>query len=114
MSCHGHQHQFGGVEHVHRAGPFFRAVNQLAKARAAVGSNLEGLKYYHGGQATLKNNLSAANSRLTDVDLGQRKHELREIQHPGAVGHGAAGAGECAAAVRFEIAVIKHDSRFPC
>jgi flagellin-like hook-associated protein FlgL len=71
MSCHGHQHQFGGVEHVHRAGPFFRADNQLAKARAAVGSNLEGLTYYHDGLTTLKNNLSAANSRVTDVDDAQ-------------------------------------------
>jgi flagellin len=47
------------------------AVNQLASDRAAIGSNLESLSYYNDQLSTLKNNLSAANSRITDVDVAQ-------------------------------------------
>ena len=47
------------------------AINQLASDRANVGLNLETLGYYHEHISTLKNNLSAANSRITDVDVAQ-------------------------------------------
>ena len=47
------------------------AINQLASDRAAIGSNIESMSYYTDQLATLKNNLSAANSRITDVDVAQ-------------------------------------------
>jgi len=45
------------------------AISQLASDRAAIGSNIESLGYYSAQLGTLKNNLSAANSRITDVDV---------------------------------------------
>ena len=48
-----------------------KVINALAKSRADLGSNLESLNYYHDQIAGLKNNLSAANSRITDVDVAQ-------------------------------------------
>ena len=47
------------------------ALNQLASDRANIGSNIESLTYYNDQLASLKNNLSAANSRITDVDVAQ-------------------------------------------
>jgi flagellin len=47
------------------------AINQLASDRAGLGSNIESLGYYSDQLGTLKNNLSAANSRITDVDVAQ-------------------------------------------
>jgi len=47
------------------------AINQLAKDRAAIGSNIESLTMYSDQLGTLKNNLSAANSRIMDVDVAQ-------------------------------------------
>jgi flagellin len=47
------------------------AINQLAKDRAFIGSNIENLSYYSDQLGTLKNNLSAANSRIVDVDVAQ-------------------------------------------
>ncbi len=47
------------------------AINQLASDRANIGSNMESLGYYNDQLASLKNNLSAANSRITDVDVAQ-------------------------------------------
>ncbi len=47
------------------------AITQLAKDRANIGSNIEALGYYNDQLGTLKNNLSAANSRITDVDVAQ-------------------------------------------
>jgi len=47
------------------------AINQLASDRAAIGANIESLSYYGDQLGTLKNNLSAANSRITDVDVAQ-------------------------------------------
>jgi flagellin len=47
------------------------AINQLAKDRASIGSNIESLGMYSDQLGTLKNNLSAANSRITDVDVAQ-------------------------------------------
>jgi flagellin len=45
------------------------AITQLATDRAYIGSNIESLTYYSDQLGTLKNNLSAANSRITDVDV---------------------------------------------
>jgi len=47
------------------------AITQLATDRANIGSNIEALGYYGDQLGTLKNNLSAANSRITDVDVAQ-------------------------------------------
>jgi flagellin len=46
-----------------------KAISQLASDRANIGSNEESLAYYHNQLSTLKNNLSAANSQITDVDV---------------------------------------------
>jgi len=45
------------------------AISQLASDRANIGSNEESLSYYHNQLNTLSNNLSAANSQITDVDV---------------------------------------------
>ncbi len=45
------------------------AISQLASDRANIGSNEESLSYYSNQLSTLKNNLSAANSQITDVDV---------------------------------------------
>jgi len=47
------------------------AINQLAQDRASIGANIESLSYYADQLGTLKNNLSAANSRIMDVDVAQ-------------------------------------------
>ena len=47
------------------------AITQLASDRANIGSNIESLGYYNDQLGTLKNNLSAANSRIVDVDVAQ-------------------------------------------
>ena len=47
------------------------AITQLAADRATVGTNIESLTYYNDQLGTLKNNLSAANSRIVDVDVAQ-------------------------------------------
>ena len=47
------------------------AINQLAQDRASIGANIESLSYYSDQLGTLKNNLSAANSRIVDVDVAQ-------------------------------------------
>jgi flagellin len=47
------------------------AISQLASDRANIGSNIESLTYYNDQLNSLKNNLSAANSRITDVDVAQ-------------------------------------------
>jgi flagellin len=45
------------------------AINKLASDRASIGSNIESLGYYNDQLASLSNNLSAAKSRITDVDV---------------------------------------------
>lgn len=45
------------------------AISQLASDRANIGSNEESLNYYSNALSTLSNNLSAANSQITDVDV---------------------------------------------
>jgi len=47
------------------------AITQLAADRASIGSNMESLSYYSNQLGTLKNNLSAANSQIMDVDVAQ-------------------------------------------
>jgi len=47
------------------------AITQLATDRANIGANIEALGYYGDQLGTLKNNLSAANSRIVDVDVAQ-------------------------------------------
>jgi flagellin len=47
------------------------AITQLATDRANIGSNIERLQMHSDQLGTLKNNLSAANSRITDVDVAQ-------------------------------------------
>ena len=45
------------------------AITQLATDRATIGSNIESLGYYNDQLSSLSNNLSAAKSRITDVDV---------------------------------------------
>ena len=47
------------------------AITQLATDRATIGANEETLGYYNSQLSSLSNNLSAANSRITDVDIAQ-------------------------------------------
>jgi flagellin len=47
------------------------AISQLASDRANIGSNIETLGYYNDQLGSLSNNLSAAKSRITDVDVAQ-------------------------------------------
>jgi flagellin len=47
------------------------AINQLASDRASLGAHIETLTMYGEQLGTLKNNLSAANSRIMDVDVAQ-------------------------------------------
>jgi flagellin len=45
------------------------AINQLSSDRAQIGANEETLGYYNNQLGTLSNNLSAAKSQITDVDV---------------------------------------------
>jgi flagellin len=47
------------------------AISQLSADRATIGANIESLGYYNDQLGTLKNNLSAANSQIMDVDVAQ-------------------------------------------
>ena len=47
------------------------AINQLASDRANIGSNIETLGYYSDQLGSLSNNLSAAKSLITDVDVAK-------------------------------------------
>ena len=48
-----------------------RAINLLAAQRAQLGANEEVLSHYSGQITDLKNNLSAAGGRITDVDVAE-------------------------------------------
>ncbi|HTB84292.1 MAG TPA: flagellin [Candidatus Sulfotelmatobacter sp.] len=48
-----------------------KVITQLATDRAQIGANEEVLEQYSGQVATLKNNLSAAGSQITDVDVAR-------------------------------------------
>jgi flagellin len=45
------------------------AINTLASDRATIGANEESLGYYNAQLSSLSNNLSAAKSQITDVDV---------------------------------------------
>ncbi len=45
------------------------AITQLASDRATIGSNEEALGYYNAQLSSLSNNLAAAKSQITDVDV---------------------------------------------
>ena len=47
------------------------AITQLATDRATVGANIQTLGFYNDQLSSLSNNLSAAKSRITDVDVAQ-------------------------------------------
>jgi len=47
------------------------AINQLASDRATIGANEEALGYYNDQLSSLSNNLSAAKSQITDVDVAK-------------------------------------------
>ena len=47
------------------------AITQLAKDRANIGANIETLGYHNDQLSSLSNNLSAAKSRITDVDVAK-------------------------------------------
>jgi flagellin len=47
------------------------AISELATDRASIGSNIESLSFYNDQLGSLSNNLSAAKSRITDVDVAQ-------------------------------------------
>jgi flagellin len=47
------------------------AISQLAADRATIGANIETLGYYSDQLLTTRNNLSAANSRIMDVDVAE-------------------------------------------
>jgi flagellin len=47
------------------------AIDTLAADRAGIGAHIESLTMYGDQLGTLKNNLSAANSRITDVDVAE-------------------------------------------
>ncbi len=47
------------------------AISALASSRADIGSNIQSLSYYNDQLGSLSNNLSAAKSRITDVDVAQ-------------------------------------------
>jgi flagellin len=55
------------------------AIAQLAADRASIGSNIESLTYYSDQLGTLKNNLSAANSRIMDVDIAEESTEYAKF-----------------------------------
>ena len=65
----------GGQHYLHQRGAarpltdVKAAISQLASDRANIGSNEESLSYYGNQLSTLTNNLSAANSQITDVDV---------------------------------------------
>jgi flagellin len=46
-----------------------KAISQLASDRASIGANEETLGYYNNQLSSLSNNLQAATSRITDVDV---------------------------------------------
>lgn len=48
-----------------------KVITQIATDRAQIGADMESLGYYHEQLSALKNNLSAANSRIVDVDVAQ-------------------------------------------
>jgi flagellin len=56
------------------------AITQLATDRAAVGANEERLTYTANELGVLSNNLTAANSQITDVDVAQESTNYAKYQ----------------------------------
>jgi flagellin len=56
---------------VHAMNDLKKIIKQLASDRAVLGANIERLEYHGDQMSTLKNSLSAATSRITDVDVAQ-------------------------------------------
>jgi flagellin len=52
------------------------AVQQLGTDRAAIGNNLQSLEYYQDQLTVLRDNLSVASSRITDVDTAQESTQF--------------------------------------
>jgi flagellin len=52
------------------------AINQLASDRANVGANISVLSSYSSQLGVLKDNISAANSRIKDVDVAQESTQF--------------------------------------
>jgi flagellin len=56
------------------------AINQLASDRASVGASEERLNFVGNNLGVLSNNLSAANSQITDVDVATESTEYAKYQ----------------------------------
>jgi flagellin len=56
------------------------AINQLATDRASVGASEERLNFVGNNLGVLSNNLSAANSQITDVDVATESTEYAKYQ----------------------------------
>jgi flagellin len=56
------------------------AINQLASDRASVGASEERLNFVGNNLGVLQNNLSAANSQITDVDVATESTEYAKYQ----------------------------------
>ena len=56
------------------------AITQLATDRASVGANISRLTYTSDQLGVLQNNLSAANSQITDVDVAQESTQYARYQ----------------------------------
>jgi len=55
------------------------AIDQLSTDRANIGANISRLNSTNDGLAVLKDNLSAANSRITDVDVAQESTNFAKL-----------------------------------
>src|ERR1039458_2536954 len=75
------------------------AISQLAKDRARIGANIETLTACGNQLSTLNNNLSAANSQITDVDVAQESTRYAKYNILVQTGTAHAGSGECAATI---------------
>ena len=80
------------------------AISQLASDRATVGANEEQLSYTSSQLSTLNNNLSAAKSNITDVDVAQESTNYAKREHPRAIRHRHARPGQQPAAIHPEAA----------
>ena len=75
------------------------AINQLASDRATIGSNEEALGYYSAQLSSLSNNLSAAKSQITDVDVATESTNYAKQNILVQSGTAMLGPGEFDAAV---------------
>jgi len=87
------------------------AIVQLTTDRATLGANIARLTYTGDQLGVLNDNLTAANSRITDVTW-RRKHAVRPLQHPGPGRHLDAGPGEPESPVHAEAPAVSGRRRF--